>query len=182
MKSDYSRSYNTISDLGNTVCGMHAGGYVCSPLHTLMNAGFVALGLIIISGAITLYPRWHEEGGKLTLLLLFALSGIGTILVGIFPENSIGYIHNYGAALASLAGNTALIIFVMELRLGAFFRHYTLSTAIVSSAASFLILSNHYGLIGIGGMERFASYPYTLWFLVYAVYALQSHLVCSKHI
>ena len=41
----YSWNGNTISDLGNTMCGKYGSRVVCSPLHGIMNVSFVALGV-----------------------------------------------------------------------------------------------------------------------------------------
>src|SRR6266540_3927025 len=53
----YSVAANTISDLGNTSCGVFdrpdgTSAYVCSPRHTLMNATFVVTGLLTTAGAV----------------------------------------------------------------------------------------------------------------------------------
>src|SRR3954469_20961189 len=53
--TSFSLRTNYISDLGNTACGPYPDGdrimYVCSPWHALMNASFIALGVIILVGA-----------------------------------------------------------------------------------------------------------------------------------
>jgi hypothetical membrane protein len=58
----YSISRDTISDLGNTVCGTWNGRFVCSPLHDLMDGSFIVLGITMLLGSV-LIARRH---GKVT--------------------------------------------------------------------------------------------------------------------
>lgn len=48
----YSLAHNTISDLGDTTCGIFNGRPICSPLHVLMNISFVVLGLTMVAGSL----------------------------------------------------------------------------------------------------------------------------------
>src|SRR5882757_7284294 len=57
----YSLSSNTISDLGNTVCGYYGGRLVCSPYHGLMNISFITLGLLMIAGAVIVYQKFQRS-------------------------------------------------------------------------------------------------------------------------
>src|ERR1700675_5042694 len=64
-QGSYSLSRNYISDLGAVGCGVVATGliekeWVCSPLHTLMNASFLLQGLLITCGTLlvwSFFPR-----------------------------------------------------------------------------------------------------------------------------
>ena len=42
----YTLVNNEVSDLGITVCETVKGQYLCSPLHTLMNASFILAGVL----------------------------------------------------------------------------------------------------------------------------------------
>src|SRR5579863_5680731 len=57
----YSLSRNTISDLGNTVCAVRSTGFVCSPLHSLMNASFITLGVFMALGSLLIYQEFKES-------------------------------------------------------------------------------------------------------------------------
>src|ERR1700737_1918360 len=62
----YSYLHNYISDLGNTACGPFAYSqttsvYVCSPLHPLMNASFVVVGLLTVAGAVLTWRAWPRR-------------------------------------------------------------------------------------------------------------------------
>src|SRR5258706_3544173 len=95
----FSLTQNFISDLGNTTCGPYpkdSAMYVCSPWHAWMNASFILLGLIILSGAALAHKAFPPGGARASGLLLLALAGAGIILVGIYPEDTnIGY-HRIG--------------------------------------------------------------------------------------
>lgn len=89
---DYAR--DLISDLGT------AG----SPLAIVMNAGFVANGVLFASAAVTL-PNTRR--GK-AFLALSACYGVGMVLVGVFQSGAS--LHTVGAAMALVGGNAALVV------------------------------------------------------------------------
>jgi hypothetical membrane protein len=74
----YNLSRDTISDLGNTACGTWNGRYVCSPFHNLS----VLLSRYLANG------RASKAG-----FAAMAISGLGVIIVGLFPENSVPALH-----------------------------------------------------------------------------------------
>ena len=75
-----------------------------------MNFAFVALGLLMAAGA----PLIHQEFRERRLAVLgfcgMAIAGLGTVFVGVFPENVNNTLHVIGAAGPFLVGNVALII------------------------------------------------------------------------
>ncbi len=74
----YSLSRNTISDLGNTVCGVYSGRFVCSPLHSWMNASFVVLGLALdIPRAFRYYTILSGLIALIALLLFYTHTYLG---------------------------------------------------------------------------------------------------------
>jgi hypothetical membrane protein len=84
----YSISKNAISDLGNTACGVYGDNYVCSPYYSWMNVSFMLLGLTMIVGARLIYEEFNKTTFTKIGFTLMGLAGFGTILVGIFPENT----------------------------------------------------------------------------------------------
>ena len=108
--SPYSLLRNPISDLGNTSCGLYDGRQVCSPQYPLMNLAFVGLGVLMVVGA----PLIHQEFRERRLATLgfcgMAIAGLGTILVGLSPENVNLTVHVFGAAGPFVVGNVALVI------------------------------------------------------------------------
>jgi hypothetical membrane protein len=174
-RHDYSWANNTISDLANTHCGFYGDRFVCSPLHAIMNVSFIMVGVTIISGAILLK---QELASSITARLGFgcmALAGVGAILIGLFPENSISSLHIIGAALSFVLGNLGMLVLYASLkRLPRALRAYTLISGMVGLIALALFMGNIYLGLGIGGMERFVSYPQTIWMIVFGSYLLLS--------
>lgn len=166
----YSWKDNVISDLGNTVCGEYAERFVCSPMHTWMNASFILLGLLMIAGSTLIYEGFRRNAGSFIAFTFMAVAGFGTILVGLFPENTISELHFVGALLPFTLGNIAIIMFGFVLGLHGWFKYYTLASGAVALAALPLFMSGVYLGLGEGGMERVVAYPQTLWLIVFGVY------------
>jgi hypothetical membrane protein len=172
----YSIANNTISDLGNISCGTYSGRFVCSPDHGLMNFSFVLLGVLMIVGSIFVY-----QGFKKSLLTRIGLScmviaGIGTLLVGVFPENTIGALHVIGATMPFLIGNIGLVILGLALSIPKPLKIYTIISGVISLAALVFFVSHMYLGIGSGGMERITAYPQTIWFIVLGIFILKKNL------
>jgi hypothetical membrane protein len=171
----YSWANNTISDLANTRCGAYGARSVCSPLHTAMNISFVVLGVTIVSGAILLQRKLALSSmGRLGFGCM-AAAGLGAMLVGLFPENSVSGLHIGGAALSFLLGNLGMIVLAVDLkRLPKVFRIYTALSGVIGLFALVLFLKQSYLGLGIGGMERIVAYPQTIWMIVVGAYLLLS--------
>jgi len=122
----YSWLHNTISDLGNTACGPYGDRYVCSPHHALMNVSFITLGVTMILGSMLIYQEFEKSLASAIGFWFMALAGFGTILVGMFPENTISWLHVLGASLPFLIGNMGLIILGLNLAMPKSLRFYTL--------------------------------------------------------
>jgi hypothetical membrane protein len=107
----FSVSQNTISDLGNTACGAYGSRFVCSPDHVAMNTSFAVLGLSMILGSALLYPTFRRQKLMFAGFCGIAAAGLGSMLVGFFPENTVSSLHITGAALSFLLGNVGLVFF-----------------------------------------------------------------------
>ncbi|MEO7908105.1 MAG: DUF998 domain-containing protein [Roseiflexaceae bacterium] len=168
----FSLTANYISDLGNTTCGPYPVGsnmYVCSPWHAWMNASFIVQGVIILVGIALLYHAFPAGRTRAIGLVLLALAGPGSILVGLFPENVSAIPHAIGAAAHFVSGN--LGIAVLGVAIAADRRKLPLAVfSIISGSlgllATALFISGTYLGTGIGGMERIAAYPLPLWLIV----------------
>jgi hypothetical membrane protein len=166
----YSLSNNTISDLGNSVCGIYSSRYVCSPAYSWMNASFMILGITMIGGSALLYHQFRKSAGTAVGFSLIGAAGFGTLLVGLFPENTIGFLHSLGAFLPFFLGNIALIVLGLSLELKPAFRVYTIISGVVSLIAFALFISHQYFYLGVGGMERFTAHPQTIWLIIFGIY------------
>jgi hypothetical membrane protein len=176
-KTAYSLRFNTISDLGNSVCGIYSGKYVCSPLHNFMNASFIILGITMASGALFIYQEFKKDTLTLIGFSCMALAGFGTLLVGLFPENTVSTLHILGASLPFLIGNIGLIILSIALVIPKLLRYYTLLSGAIALIALVFFYTQHYLGLGIGGIERFVAYPQTLWLIVFGLYMSGNHFM-----
>ncbi|MBX4201796.1 DUF998 domain-containing protein, partial [Candidatus Saccharibacteria bacterium] len=170
----YSVLHHTISDLGNTACGIYGGRYVCSPLCTWMNISFIVLGITMVAGSTLLYQGFRKSLGSWIGFSCMALAGIGTILVGLFPENTISSLHVLGAGLVFLIGNIGLLVLGASLEMSRTMRLYTILSGAISLAAFLLFVTHTYLGLGIGGMERLAGHLQTLWLIVFGFYVSKS--------
>ncbi len=169
----YSLSQNTISDLGNSTCGIYSDKLVCSKDYIAMNVSFILLGVTMSIGSL-LYIKQGEQSknDKIGFIGLF-LSGLGTMLVGAFPENSISALHILGAGIPFLIGNLSLVILSRSLKVSRLFKGYTLFLGLIALVALVLFLTKQYLGLGIGGMERIVAYPQTIWLISYGIYNLR---------
>jgi hypothetical membrane protein len=186
----FSLRENFISDLGNTECGPYPAGsdsYVCSPWHAAMNASFIVQGLIIVTGGALLF-RGFPPGRSRTLgFALLATAGPGLILVGVYPENVNLPPHKLGAGLQFVLGNLGIALLGIVLAragrrpvLGAF----SVLCGVVGVLATWLLVTDRFLGLGIGGMERFAAYPLPIWLIVMGIAFFGSrrlgHAPCSE--
>lgn len=164
---------NPISDLGNTVCGEYSERYVCSPLHDLMNQSFVFLGSTMILGSILIARQFNIKNSVTSGFSMLTLAGFGTILVGMYPENTIANLHILGASLPFLLGNIAMIVLSDHLNLPKNLRTFTMVSGVVGLSALVLFITGNYLGLGYGGMERVVAYPQTIWMIVFGIYYLK---------
>lgn len=171
--TQFSLKNNYISNLGNTECGQYAGLYVCSPLYPLMNLSFIVFGITISLGTLLIYRQFaRTKLANVGFSMLF-LSGIGSMIVGLFPENTVGSLHVLGAFFGLVVGNMGIGLLGAALKnVHTSVRIYSVLTAAVTLVAFVLFYSGIYLGIGLGGMERVVSYGYTLWMVVFGLYLI----------
>jgi hypothetical membrane protein len=179
--SPYSWRFNTISDLGSTVCDYVGNRPVCSPLHTLMNASFITLGIIIATGSLLIYQEFREDPYTLFGFSLMGIAGLGAVLVGLFPENINEQFHLLGASMPFIFGNFSLLVLSIALyRISTFLRAITFAAGAVALVSLYFLLSQHYGYLGSGGTERLVAYPQTLWLIAFGLYMSRNHILYSR--
>ena len=99
----YSFFANTISDLGMTSKFHYGTPPIWSPWHAVMNAAFVLLGILMISGSLAVYQEFTEGNSRIWWARfgfgLQGVAGVGVIIVGLKPENTPSHWHVFGAAV-----------------------------------------------------------------------------------
>lgn len=165
----YSYFRNFISDLGVTDGPMtYQGRLVDSPLRVLMNVSFFLLGIIGAYGIIMLTRSLPPSRHRGWLRLAGVAFGLGGILVGLFPENTIELAHAAGAFLNIGFGNVVLIL------VGARATRYYAAPPWVAwllvglgtmGSAAMVVLVTVPALF-TGAVERTAAYPYMVSLIV----------------
>src|SRR3954469_19518592 len=79
----YSYAQNWISDLGSATSGVFQGRELNSPLHVVMNTGFIVQGLLV-GVAIVLLSRTIDGRTRRFTSVMGVVIAIGYILVGTF--------------------------------------------------------------------------------------------------
>jgi hypothetical membrane protein len=166
----YSVSRDTISDLGNTACGAWNGRYVCSPLHDLMNWSFIVLGVTMMSGSVFIFRHFAQGRAAAAGLAAVTAAGLGTVMVGLFPENSVPALHGLGAAIPFVLGNSALFVLAFALEIPVPLRVYAFLSGTVAILGLAAFASSHYLGLGEGGMERVVAYPQTIFLIAIGCY------------
>jgi len=182
----YSWLGNYISDLGNTACGRFTvphgtPAYVCSPLHSAMNASFIIAGILTIAGAVLLPRFWPRSRGATVALVLWIITGLGKIVVGLVPENTNISLHLL-AAFNIPVGCVAILLLSLPARqasravsvAGIAAAVVGLAATALSTAAEFASSSSLDLGLRAGGMERVADYPGSLWILMIGIIAVLS--------
>jgi len=178
-KGTYSLTGNVISDLGNTACGYWPSSSthsVCSPWYLLFNVSVILLGLLVILGVILIRTAFPDRPSRSVGLGLIALAGIGSVGVGLFPENVHLAFHSVCALITFVGANLGLIVlgFVMfrDTRWNGY-RAYTLFSGLIGLVALLLFLAKLDGALGTGGMERLVVAPLLLWLVVASIHLLR---------
>lgn len=171
VNPSYSWSGRTISELGATICGHVDGRYMCSPMHDLMNISFVLLGLAMTAGSIILYKNLKQGRTGFTLM---SMAGLGAMMVGFVPMDTVYWLHIVGADIAFLMGNIAIIVLGLTLRISRWLKWFSVASGGVAILGLVLFLTHNHLFLGLGGMERVVAYPIVIWLAVFAIYGIRN--------
>lgn len=169
----YSIMNNFISSLGNTACGTYDHQFVCSPLHALMNWSFVVQGATMLAGALLFAYIYRQHKLARFGFFCLALGGVGSIIVGLVPENTNLDLHSLGALMPFFVGNIGVIAVGLMFKSRPM-RIYTISSGVIALMALGLFLSEYYLGLGVGGMERVVDYTQTIWMIVFGIFTLRN--------
>lgn len=169
--ADYSFASSTVSDLGDTACRQVRGDVLCSPWHAGMNAAFIWFGCTLVVGAV-LFGRRHLPGRLGTAaVVLWCVSGLGSIGVGLFPVNEDPSAHGLVALPIFVAQPLAVLLMGLSLRAA---RPGLARGAFVVAALSTVGAAGFGLTVGtdaavLGALERLALWPGYVWVSVFAV-------------
>jgi hypothetical membrane protein len=154
----YSYARNYVSDLGVTgPRETFLGHNILSPLATVMNAGFILNGLLVLAGVI-LILRFGSRTRARALWILALLFAIGIALVGTFHGSLLSQnagtlaFHFGGAPIAIICGNVIAVMAGLSFRdfgAGTWFRSVMITLGIVG------ILGLVAEILIIGGAQSF---------------------------
>lgn len=164
----FSLAHNMISDLARETCGplLRAPDITvaCSPWHVLMNASIILNGILIPLGVLWTRSWWPMHRAMTIALAMIAVTAPGHFLVGLFPSDTGPLGHLIGAGSILALGNPGMVVggaaAWRERRGNAI---ASLVLGLTGIAGTLLFLSQVDLGIGLGGMERVAFYPLTLW-------------------
>lgn len=164
----FSLAHNMISDLARETCGPLARApgidVACSPWHALMNASILLNGLLIPLGAVLTRRAWPTGRAMTVALAMIALTAPGHILVALFPSDTGPALHVAGAGSILALGNPGMVLAGWSaLPSRRFAGAASVVLGLIGIAGTLLFLADIDVAIGLGGMERVAFYPLTLW-------------------
>ncbi|MCE5289029.1 MAG: DUF998 domain-containing protein [Nocardiaceae bacterium] len=166
----YSFRRDTISDLGVTACTAH----LCSPLHLLMNATFVALGFVTIAGAVlfrSVVPRGYRQWwlGSLSLI-----TGLSTAATGLVPSSDGIVAHLLAVVPAFVSRHLVLILIAVWLwRRRRIVAAWSAACA-MSGIVGVVLLAG--SVVQIGISERLVLYPLPIFMAVTGLSVLTTTL------
>ena len=155
----YSVAKNTLSDLGGTVPPVE-------PSAIIFNLSVIILGILGLAAVYLIL----KSGGCRLFSSCLAISSIGAVGVGLFPEYT-GSAHIFFALLTFLFGSLAAIfsyrlglnipMIIVSMITGLMSLLIILSLFILGSGTTNPLIS----YLGVGGAERFITYP-VLFYLI----------------
>jgi len=151
----YNVSSNYVSDLGAT-CPTSGSCVINQPTSMIFDTSIALLGLLILIGAYFL-----QRAFRLTpATVMVALSGIGALGVGLFPETT-GIVHSIFSLIVFLFAGLAALTTARFQKKPMFY--FSIILGILTLIALLLYVADTYLGLGPGGMERMIVYPALLW-------------------
>lgn len=141
---NYSVSLNYISDLGVGSTAL------------IFNSSVFLLGVLVVAGAYFIREAFKSN----FLFIALILTGIGAMMVGLFPETA-GVMHTIASLITFLFGGLAAIVsYKVE---NPPFSYLSVVLGALGLVGLGLFASGNYLSLGVGGMERMIAHPVLLW-------------------
>jgi hypothetical membrane protein len=176
MTPAYSYAANWISDLGVPDVSTFQGRQINSPLHNLMNMGFIVQGVLFLVASILLLRLFSEASRKIYIPLALIYS-FGIALVGTFhgstaaTENGTAAYHFLGAFMAIPGGNAIAIVVGFQwrrLKLPRWFGRTSIALGVIGMVSVFVLFAT-IGLVPSGIVERASVYTIQIWQLLVGI-------------
>jgi hypothetical membrane protein len=144
LHPNYSVSGNYISDLGVGSTAL------------IFNSSVFLLGLLAVASVYFIRKAFKSNFLFITLIL----TGIGAMMVGLFPETA-GVMHSVASLITFLFGGlSAVVSYKVE---NPPFSYLSVMLGAMGLVALGLFASGNYLGLGVGGMERMIAHPVLLW-------------------
>jgi len=176
----YSYATNYISDLGVPDVATFQGRDLNSPLHAVMNAGFIGQALLFLIGLAMLVPRLPRTWGASAFVTFGVLHAAGFVPVALVSGSEanavtgLGIWHGVGAVAAIACGNLMAIVSGWGMPTSRRLRWAGALLGALGFLSGVLLLSHF--ILPDGIWERGAVYTFMLWELVAG-----SALLAGKH-
>ncbi|MDI9927135.1 MULTISPECIES: DUF998 domain-containing protein [unclassified Rhodococcus (in: high G+C Gram-positive bacteria)] len=161
----YSYRNNYISELGVPFCGP-TGNWPCSQLYVLLNASMVLFGVAIAAVGASWYIVRRIDGRAASF---FLVAGAGATTAGVINQGVNYPIHSFGATAFFIFGNFGLVVAGGHRSLPRGIRIVVTALGAVGLAGYFAYMSGHEFGLGIGSMERIATYALLVGIVVLSV-------------
>jgi hypothetical membrane protein len=167
----YKYSQNYISDLGIPVVTEFDGQMINSPLHGVMNFGFIAYGILFIAAYILILSVLSGKK-KIIGIVLAMIYGFGVFLIAIFPGYNWEFqiFHARGAAMMIYGSNLLILITGLLVKreiLKRWFVGLCAGLCVIGFAGFFMLINGAFGYKGI--TERIAVYPIIAWCIIFGI-------------
>jgi len=155
----YSVGTNALSDMGA----------VGAPTYLLWNGQLLVTGILSLVGILLLLKNVVLQIPNLKLArVLYVLPPLGTIVVSLFPENTVLALHAVGAFMVFIFGGLGAIYAYRFTKPP--FRYLSVVLGIVSLVA--ISLFGVPSVVGFGVAERLVVYTFNIWVLSFAGYLM----------
>lgn len=178
-RTPYSWMVNPLSDLGATRCRRTGSGYplpryVCSPLHGVVNASVIVLGVLLAGGVLLTASCWGSGAASRGARILLIAAAAGSVTVGLVPEDVNLSLHVLGAFLGIVVGNCGFVLAGLIKRSSSLgrLRSVTLPLSILAMATAVLLFTGTSPAGDFGGIERLAVFPLRCWMIAAGIFLL----------
>lgn len=163
IKPDFSQVGNVISDLG------------VGPYAIVFNVSVALVGVCTLLGLLAVFAVFPRRRSFWPATFFLGVAGVGSLAVGVFPENT-GAPHGIAAAMAFLGAGFALIFYFFSFRKDPVWREfalYTLLGGLIDLGAVVAFMSGHPAFLH-AVMERVIVAPVLIWAPAVGIHILRT--------